>query len=60
MLSAGLEPATLALLAPCSTDWATRAYIILENQVGYKDNSNTTTIMIIIIIKIKINKSSKI
>ena len=41
MLSAGLEPATLALLAPCSTDWATRAYIIPENMLRYIDNNNS-------------------
>ena len=30
MLTAGLEPATLALLAPCSTDWAMRAFMSIE------------------------------
>ena len=29
MLSVGLEPTTLALLAPCSTDWAMRAFIFI-------------------------------
>ena len=40
MLSAGLEPATLALLAPCSTDWATRAYIKYK-----KEKKNIVTII---------------
>ena len=39
MLSAGFEPATLALLAPCSTDWAMRA---LQNMNIQNDNLSNT------------------
>ncbi len=57
LLSLGIEPMILALLAPCSTSWATGKLGILELQESYRKLINykhseraTTTIIIITII----------
>ena len=44
MLPVGLEPTTLALLAPCSTDWAMRALKEKDEKesINQEDKSLTT------------------